>query len=402
MPRKNGKKTHKAKAEKPPESGVSPPSHLSPIAHCHENVLERSRIEFYLALIISIIASVLPMSGLTRSLLLLFVLVPLVDIAWRSRWFHLWNRASKIIATVLLVVIYLVVAASLIIREHEAAALAVKTYLNSERAEWLFRWLYFLAGFVVAYLSLKLFSLLSGYLKSRRAQKLAIRQRFRETKKGWLDYRLESEESSKHLHYLVGRIERLIIGLGRFMRYAPWFIGKEGKTPNVTRAQVADHLITIVCEKYSDMMEPELADLEATANVFIESTEGYVKALEIATKQDYVILAGLHDYFEAQLKDVHTLANSMIRLPRAFARVRGTSQDSTAAINRQVSLWQAQIAIMRRVEGHCARMVKLTETYFERAILGAAWELVATLRKSVNLIARLEKKNPGFRAALKK
>lgn len=44
-------------------------------------MLDRSRVEFYAALIATIIVAVLPMSGFTRSLLLLFVLVPLVDVA---------------------------------------------------------------------------------------------------------------------------------------------------------------------------------------------------------------------------------------------------------------------------------------------------------------------------------
>lgn len=97
------------------------------------------------------------------------------------------SRIAKVLATIVLVGIYRTIAATLILHDNESAALGVRTYLNSGRAEWLLRWVYFLAGSVVAYLSLKLSSLLKGYMKSRRAENLAIRERFRETQKaGWI------------------------------------------------------------------------------------------------------------------------------------------------------------------------------------------------------------------------
>lgn len=135
-------------------------------------------------------------------------------------------------------------------------------------------------------------------------------------------------------------------------------------------------------------MEADLEELEATANVFIESTEGHLRKLEIITKRDYLQLAGLHEYFEAQLKDVRKLAIAMSKLPPEYEKARGVSQDSTAAINRLVSTWKTQIRVMRRLEGHCARMVGLTQKYFDRALLQASRELAAAVRDIVKSMAR--------------
>ncbi len=284
-----------------PESEARFPPHLSPIIQCKKSVLDHAKIEFYGAVIISGIEAVVPMSGLTRSLVLLFVFGPLVDIAWRSPWSHAWKTASKVLATVLLTAIYSAIATTLIAREHQAAALAIKNYLNSGRAEWLFRWLYFLGGCVVAYLATKLFSLLRGYMRGRRAQKLAVRQRFRETRRGWLDYRLESEESSKRLHFLIARMARVVKGMAVVLTHGSWFIGKEDKEAPVVRARATASLLAVLLDKCSARLEPDLKELEATANLFIESTEGHLKALQITTKQDYMQLAALHEYFESQL-----------------------------------------------------------------------------------------------------
>lgn len=370
----------------PPDSEAIPPAHLSPITGCPKNVLDRSRLEFYAALCIGIVAAVLPMSGLTRSLLLLLVLAPLVDVAWRSPWCHIWKRASKIMLTVLLVGIYLAVAATLIFRDYESAALAVKTYLTSKRAEPLYHWLYFLAGCMVAYLSLKLFSLLKVYLKSRSAARLAALQKFRETKKGWLDYQIESEESSKHLHYLIGRLTSQMGRNGRVLRVALWLAGEKGEKPPIARTQILISFITLMCEKSSERMEAKLKELEVTADIFMESTEGYLKTLKIVTKNDYLRLAGLHYYFEDQLKDVRELANGLSELPPIYEKMKGVTQDSTAAINRQVGIWKSQVVIMRRVEGHCARMAKLTENYFERGLKKISKEMAATLQTMLELL----------------
>lgn len=97
----NSKQVVKAQTE-PSETLPQPTTdftpNLSPIMGCPEGVLERSRIEFYAALIIGIIAAVVPMSGITRSLFLLLVLAPLVDVVWRSTWTHYRKRISKVAA----------------------------------------------------------------------------------------------------------------------------------------------------------------------------------------------------------------------------------------------------------------------------------------------------------------
>ncbi|MDT4954133.1 MAG: hypothetical protein QOJ02_2271 [Acidobacteriota bacterium] len=331
------------------------------------------------------------MSGLTRSLVLLLVLAPLVDVAWRSPWFHLMSRSFKVSVTVLLICIYLVVAGTLILNDYNSAALAFQIYLKSGRAERLFRWVYFLAGFIAAYFSLKLFSLLKGYLKTRKAEELVVGQRFRETQKGWLDYRLESEESSKRLHFFVGRLARETGRFGMALRIAKWSIGKEGKKPDVVRAKMAVSWIALAGGIVSPKMEADLKEFDDTANSFIESTEGYLKTLEIVTKRDFEQLAGLHEYFQAQLNDIHKLANTIAKLPPIFKQVRGVSQDSTAAVNRLMDSWKLQIEIMRKVEGHCARMVKLTQSHFDRSLKKASLELVSALR---SLVKTMRKETP--------
>jgi hypothetical protein len=381
----HGKKalTAKAKAETLPQlSGPqpSPLSYLSPITGCSKNVLDRSRLEFYAALIIGVIVGIMPMSGLTRALVLLLVLAPLVDIAWRSPWFHLMSRPFKVSVTFLLICIYLVVAGRLILSDYTSAALALQTYLQSGRAERLFRWFYFIAGLIASYFLLKLFSLLKSYLNNRKAEELVVRQRFHETMKGWLDYRLESEESSKRLHFFVGRLARETVRFGTALRIAKWSIGKEGKKPAVVRAKIVVSWITIAGGIVSPKMEADLKEFNDTADSFIESTGGYLKTLEIVTKRDFETLAGLHEYFQAQLKDIHKLANTIAKLPPIFRQVRGVSQDSTAAVNRLMDSWKLQIEIMRKVEGHCARMVRQTESYFDRALKEASQELLTSLR----------------------
>ncbi|HVS80150.1 MAG TPA: hypothetical protein VHE60_00280 [Pyrinomonadaceae bacterium] len=283
-------------------------------------------------------------------------------------------------------VVYLGIAARLTLPEHPSIVLTIKTYLNSGRAEWLIRWLYLVAGLLLAYLASKLFSLLRSYLMIRKAEKLEVRRKFRETQKGWLDYRLASEESSKHLHFLVARFSRKLRGVARAIKLLPWLLGREAEKPPVVRTQIAAQFITVICDRGSARMDTDLKDMEATANVFIESTEGYLKTAKIVTRRDYVQLAGLHEYFEAQLKDVRDIANSLSKLAPAVEQFKGVSQDCTAAINRQASIWRSQVDILRKVEGHCARMVKMTQAYFDRAILNASEELLSTLVDLIKLM----------------
>lgn len=97
-------------------------------------------------------------------------------------------------------------------------------------------------------------------------------------------------------------------------------------------------------------------------------------------------LAGLHEYFQSQLIDIRDITNVYSELPPVFERTRGVSQDTTAAMNRLIHVWRTQIAIMRRLEGHCARMVKATQSYFDRALLKASKELLTSLESVIQTI----------------
>jgi type I site-specific restriction endonuclease len=164
-------------------------------------------------------------------------------------------------------------------------------------------------------------------------------------------------------------------------------MGQEGKKPTVVGAQARAYVLTLAFERCSIKLEPDIREMEAAADLFIESTEGYLKMVEIVTKRDYEQLAGLHEYFKEQLKDVREVANLLAKFPPTFERARGISQDLTATINRQTTIWRAEVAVMRKVETHCARMVKATQDYFDRSILKASQELLSTLQDIVKLMA---------------
>jgi hypothetical protein len=168
-----------------------------------------------------------------------------------------------------------------------------------------------------------------------------VLQHFRETKKGWLDYRLESEESSKRLHYIMGRLLRQTAGMGKFLNLALWVAGKEGKRPRLERTKILVAFTTVACMKTSEWAEADLQELEATANLFIESTEGLVKTLKAVTKNDYLKLAGLYGYFNEQHKKVHEMTNAMAEIPPPYKKMKGVSQDLTAAVNRRLNVWKA-------------------------------------------------------------
>ncbi len=359
------------------------PSYLSPIIQCKHSVLALSRIEFYGGIIFGAIVWVLPVSSLTRSLILLFALAPMVDVVWRSPWSHPWTRVSKIKATVFLVAIYLTIAATMIFHDHGAAALTIKTYVSGH-ADRLFRWLYFVAGFAVAYSVFKSLPLVKGFLKSRKAEKIAARQKFRDAQKGWLDYRLDAEVSSRRLHSLVARMARVTKWMALMFTHKSWFIGNEEKDSPIVRKQAASWLLAFVLNKSSERLEPDLEELEWNANLFITSTEGHLK---MATKQGDLQVAELHEYFQAQLKDVREVASGLSRLPPAFGKAKGTSRELNAALDRSLSMWRQQVEVLRKLQEHCARMVKQTRAGFERALEKPLMELASVLVKTVETMA---------------
>lgn len=272
-------------------------------------------------------------------------------------------------ATVLLILVYLAIAAALILGEHEAALLTFKAFAKSES---FFRLLFFLGGLVVTYLSLKLYSLIKGYLRSRRAEGLAIRLKFQETQKGWLDYRVESEKSSKRLHVLNARMARafkvFVVGAGFIKRTA-------SKKPSVTRAHATAYLFSIVINKSAAVMEANLEELHLTTELFIETTEGHLKTC----RQDYGLLDEAHEYFKSQLKEVRESANALTPIPPAIAQCRGISQDLTAAANRLSNAVRTYKGILRRIEGHCARMARLAQSRRDRVILKPLKKIASAL-----------------------
>jgi len=369
------------------ESEARFPAHLSPIMQCKASVLDRARIEFYAAIIIGAVEVLLPMSVVTRSIVLLFVFGPLVDITWRSPWSHALKVFVKVWITVVLVSGYVAIVTALVVREHKPAALALEEYMKSGRGEWLIRLMYAIAAAIATYIAMKAWKVVRTYIETSRAEELATKQKFYDaTPKGWLDYRLESEKSSKHLHFLVARLFRRVKALARFMKLFPWFVNKDDKRPPADRARVAAFFIAIACDVYTRKIEPEVKDMEGTAEIFMKSTEGYLKTLSIISKNDFMQLANLREYFECQLKDIREVANALAPLSPALEGVRGHSRESTAAINRLLSVIKAQTITLRRVEGHCARMVKQTEANFDRSLLKATKPLLESLVEIIRLM----------------
>lgn len=219
------------------------PAHLSPVIQCKKATLHRSRIEFYAGLAISIIVSVVPMSGLTRSILLLFVLGPFIHIVWRSSYSHGASRSSKILTTIFLTGLYVAISASLVLREYPSLRAAIGSYINSQ-VEFSIRIGFLLGGGLITLVVLKLSKYLGAYLRVRNAKVVTARRRYAETEKGWLDYRLESEEASKRLHAVMARLSRAMGGVAKVMKLFPLLVGKEGKKPAIVRAQIAASFIT--------------------------------------------------------------------------------------------------------------------------------------------------------------
>ena len=349
---------------------------------CPKHVLDRSRIELYVALGISILQGIVPMSGFTRSLFLLVVLFIVIDVLWRSPWTHLKRSTSKAIGAILLSVVYIIISATLILREHNVARNALKTYV---KGAWFFYLLLFLGGYVAAYLSLKLLSFVRGYAASRTAQKIAIQQKFRETQKGWLDYRVEGENSSKRLHVLIGRTNGQLRTISFGVKYANWIVLRKKPTKlSVASAHLWTYLVAISLNKSAAKMESNLEELRLTADLFIESTAGHLKIC----KQNYDQLASAREYFETQWNDVRNGANSLAKLPPVLDGFKGISQELTAAINRLSSVFRTLVEILRKVEGHCARMVNLAEARRDRALEKPLKQLASTLVETAEMMAK--------------
>src|SRR5260370_3154681 len=171
-------------------------TNLAPITGFSKKLRHQSRIESSVVVGISILLVVIPMNALTRSALLLVDLAIVIDIVYHSTWTHYWKPRAKLSMTSLCVCGYLAIATILILREHQTARLKLEGYVESES---FLRLLLFAAGVFTMYVLFKLRVLISWYFDLRRKERLAMAARFRYAEKGWLDYRVESANSSERL-----------------------------------------------------------------------------------------------------------------------------------------------------------------------------------------------------------
>jgi hypothetical protein len=388
MSKKRVKKPAKGKPEPAerasPETEAKFPSYLHPIIQCKHSVLTRSRLEFYGGIAYSAIVWVMPVSGVTRSLILLFALAPLVDAAWRSPWTHALMRVSKVRITIILLGIYCAIATSMILHDHGAVAETIKTYLI-EHAERFTKWFYVIGGAVGFYILTKLLSLVKSYANTRRVENLATRQRAIDSHPGWLDYRLDAEASSRELHSLVARMCRAVKLMAAIFTHKSWFIGKEEKGSPIVRTEAMSWLLAFGLNKSSDWLEPDLEALQSNATLFIASTKGHLKT---ATKQGDLQVAELYEYFQAQLKDIREVTNAFSQFPPTFAKAKGTSRTLNAALDRALGIWNSEIEVLRKIEGHCAHMVKLTQAAFERVIEKPLKQLASTLVETAEMMVK--------------
>ncbi len=98
-------------------------------------------------------------------------------------------------------------------------------------------------------------------------------------------------------------------------------------------------------------------------------------------------VAELHEYFQAQLNDIRDVVKSFGQLPVAFEKAKGTSRELNAAVARALKLWRSQIGVFRKIEGHCARMLKLTNVGFNRSPEKPLTELATKLVDTVEMMA---------------
>lgn len=355
------------KTPKPPPLEVIPDSDspeaqfsegLSPVMGCPPGVLALSRVEFYGGLVLGIITQVVPMSALTRSLFLLVVLAAFIDLAWRSSWMHYRKTTSKIAGTIIVCALYLGLVAAMFFKESESFRIAFLAVLSSQK---FFYFLFLIIGSTATLLGRKATSVIRGYLNAKKAEQVAVRKRFQGTHKGWLDYRMGSEDSSKRVHAVSARLFQQIGRVSKGIVIASWFLKRK---PSVTSLDMWAYWVSAFMNKSSAGIESNLEELRLSAEAFTENTEGHLKVCS----QNYGKLEGAREYFEAQRKELREAANALTVLPKALQDFRGLSQDLTAAINRMSACMRTWNETLRKLEGHCARMVKLAATRRDRVI----------------------------------
>ena len=300
---------------------------------------------------ISILLVVIPMNALTRSALLLVDLAIVIDIVYHSTWTHYWKPRAKLSMTSLCVCGYLAIATILILREHQTARLKLEGYVESES---FLRLLLFAAGVFTMYVLFKLRVLISWYFELRRKERLAMAARFRYAEKGWLDYRVESENSSERLFILTRRTANGTFKVAGILKHACWFL-QHPKSIQVTRG--LSYFVAARLNKRAARLKADLEDLELATELFIKSTEGHLKT----SNQDFARLEFANRYFKEQLLQLRDDSKDLPELLRVFREFKGYSQVLTAASNRHFDLWKSRTATIKKLELHCARMVKLTE-----------------------------------------
>src|SRR2546427_512537 len=102
-----GKKV-KHKRAKRPSAAPMEPHQTETSLNSPKKMLERTTLEFYAGIILGVILAVVPMNVATRCILLFGVLGLLIDVCWRASWMIDRKRSIKIIATLFLVVAYVV------------------------------------------------------------------------------------------------------------------------------------------------------------------------------------------------------------------------------------------------------------------------------------------------------
>jgi len=122
---------------------------------------------------------------------------------------HYRKTTSKIAGTIIVCALYLILVAGMFFKESESFRIALLAVLSSQK---FFYFLFLIIGSTATLLVRKATVLIRGYLQAKRAERISVRERFQGTHKGWLDYRIGSEDSSKRVHAVSAR---LIVQLGR-------------------------------------------------------------------------------------------------------------------------------------------------------------------------------------------
>jgi len=243
-------------------------------------------------------------------------------------------------------------------KESEPFRLLVWATLQSSRLYYL---LAFLAGSTATVLATKGLKLVTDYLSERKAERLAIRKRFQDTKKGWLDYRVESERSSERLHVLITRMSKQMKKVA-----IPMMLGKPylGNKPSMIRIHTGAHVFAYILNWCSSKLESDQQEFEATAELFIESTEGHLNS----SRSDYNRLNLAHEYFKQQAAELGEATSVMPEFLKVFPQLRQVSQDLAVACDRQSMCWRSRTDVMIKLQKHCAKMAKLAAVRRDRAI----------------------------------